>query len=100
MITSIVECSHEDQIMMGDEIFHGMMNLRKFMFDNVYFNETALKNEKKVLMIIENLYNLYLSRGDFKSEQEIVDYIAGMTDRYAISAFEEDFVPQSWNIKK
>ena len=43
-----------------------------------------------------SLYEMYSEEG--KSEQEIIDYIAGMTDRYAISAFEKNFVPKSWNI--
>lgn len=98
MITSIVENSRDGEILMDERIFTAMMNLRKFMFDNVYFNKTALENEKKIFMMIEKLYNLFKAQEDFKTEQEIVDYIAGMTDRYAISAFETHFVPKSWHI--
>ncbi len=100
MIVGIVNSSYDGEVVMEPKLYEEMMNLRQFMFDNVYFNKTALENEKKVLMIIENLYNLYLNRDDFQTEQEIVDYIAGMTDRYAISAFEDNFVPKSWHIKK
>ena len=59
-------------------------------------NETALENEKKAFMIIKNLYERYRAEG--KTEQESIDYIAGMTDRYAISTFEKFFVPKSWHI--
>ncbi len=96
MITSLVENSVDGEIKMDCKTYDAMMGLRKFMFDNVYFNETALENEKKAWMIIKNLCEKYSSEG--QSEQEIVDYIAGMTDRYAISAFRKYFVPKSWNI--
>ncbi len=98
MISSIVSSSKNGEIAMDEKVFSAMMGLRKFMFDNVYFNETALENEKKIFFMIEKLYNLYKEQKIFSSEQEIVDYIAGMTDRYAISAFEKHFVPKSWDI--
>lgn len=100
MITSIVNFSKDGEIKMEEYIFYEMMKLRQFMFDNVYFNETAIENEKKIFGMIEKLYYLYKEQNEFNSEQEIVDYIAGMTDRYAISAFEEHFVPKTWDIKK
>ncbi len=96
MITSLVESSDGADIKMDEENFEAMMGLRQFMFENVYFNKTALENEEKVRNIINSLYEMYSGEG--KSEQEIIDYIAGMTDRYAISAFEKNFVPKSWNI--
>ncbi len=98
MITSIVNHSRDGEILMDDKVFSAMMGLRQFMFDNVYFNKTALENEKKIFNMIEKLYNFYKEQEKFKDEQEIVDYIAGMTDRYAISAFEKHFVPKSWDI--
>ncbi len=98
MITSIVNHSSGGEILMEDKIYSAMMDLRQFMFDNVYFNKTAIENEKKIFIIIEKLYNFYKEQSEFNSEQEIVDYIAGMTDRYAISAFEKQFVPKSWDI--
>ncbi len=96
MITSLVESSDGADVKMDEENSEAMMGLRKFMFENVYFNKTALENEEKVRNIINSLYEMYSEEG--KSEQEIIDYIAGMTDRYAISAFEKNFVPKSWNI--
>ncbi len=98
MIASMVSHSQNGEILMENRVYDAMMALRKFMFDNVYFNPTAIENEKKIFVIIEKLYQMYKEQGKFNSEQEIVDYIAGMTDRYAISAFEEHFVPKSWNI--
>lgn len=101
MISSIAECSCGGEITMEPRIFEAMMGLRRFMFDNVYFNKTALENEKKVLMLIEKLYNLYMSRPELiggEGQTAVVDYIAGMTDRYAISAFERYFMPKSWHI--
>ena len=96
MLTSLVENSENGEIRMNEDMYRAMMGLRRFMFENVYFNETALENEKKAFMIIKNLYERYRAEG--KTEQESIDYIAGMTDRYAISTFEKFFVPKSWHI--
>lgn len=96
MLNSLVSSSKNGTVKMDEETYEAMMGLRKFMFENVYFSKTALENEKKAFMIIKNLYEKYRAEG--KSQQESVDYIAGMTDRYAISSFEKYFVPKSWHI--
>ena len=96
MITSLITSSSGADIKMDEESYGAMMGLREFMFENVYFTKTAIENEEKVWNIIRSLYEKYSAEG--KREQEIIDYIAGMTDRYAISAFEKYFVPKSWHI--
>lgn len=100
MISSIVRESKDGEIIMESRVYDAMMGLRQFMFDNVYFNKTAVKNETKVFMLIEKLYGYYREHPEIcgGGEAAIVDYIAGMTDRYAVSAFEKYFVPKSWHI--
>jgi dGTPase len=88
-----------------------MKGLRKFMFDNVYRNPLAKQEEHKAIEMVKNLYHYYMEHedklpqeyltmmqvnGDSK-EQVICDYIAGMTDNYAVKTFQEIFVPESWN---
>ena len=91
-------------------IDQAMMDLRKFMFDHVYLNSVAKKEEGKVERMITMLYQYYekhvdqmpqeyidLIRKKGQPEQRVVcDYISGMTDQYSISRFQELFVPQAW----
>lgn len=111
MIVDIIENSYnKDKIMMSKEIDKNTMDLRKFMFDKVYLNAKAKSEEEKSEFILRQLYNYYLDNYDklpkeyLKSysgiesskEDKICDYIAGMTDRYAINMFNNIFVPRPW----
>ncbi len=84
--------------------------LRKYMFENVYTNPVAKSEEKKAEEIVEILYGYYmehieemapefllmLDEGEAK-ETVVCDYIAGMTDNYAIYKFKEIYIPRSWS---
>lgn len=100
------------EIAMSDEITEALMDLRKFMFSNVYQNPKAKGEEKKAINMIRNLYEYYIDHmddmdllpeqylklmdaGDTK-ERVVCDYIAGMTDNFAVKKFEEYFVPEAW----
>lgn len=113
-ITHDVITSSMDQskVQMSEEIAEAMQGLRKFMFENVYRNPVAKREENKAIDMVKNLYHYYLehfdkipdeflrlieANGDSK-EQIICDYIAGMTDNYAVKIFQEIFIPESWKI--
>lgn len=111
MIVDIIENSYnKDKIMMSKEIKDNTLLLRKFMFDRVYLNPKAKSEEEKSEYILTQLYKYYLKNYDklpkeyLKSydnvystkEDKICDYIAGMTDRYAINMFNNLFVPKPW----
>ena len=87
-----------------------MADLRKYMFENVYSNPQAKGEETKAMQMVEKLYFYYEDRIDLlpkqyldrldlgdTEEQIVCDYIAGMTDTYAVKKFEDIFVPKSWN---
>ena len=89
-----------------------MHGLRRWMFENVYRNGIAKAEEGKAQHMIVMLYEHYMKhidelpeeyldmmreRGE-KEERVVCDYIAGMSDIYAIDQFEELFVPKRWNI--
>lgn len=98
------------EIAMSKEVSEAMAELRKYMFQNVYINPQAKGEETKAIQMIEKLYFYYedhiellpkqylgrLDEGDTE-EQIVCDYIAGMTDTYAVKKFEDLFVPKSWN---
>lgn len=109
-IHDIVICSiGRDDVMMSKPVENAMKSIRKFMFENVYQNPVAKAEESKAESLMETLYNYYLnnfdklpvelkSRTDKGDPKEIVvcDYVGAMTDRYAISIYNEIYVPKVW----
>lgn len=93
---------------MSDEVKEATMELRKFMFENVYIGSVAKKEEQKAQNIISQLYSHFIMFPEKLPEEfqwlletndidrVVCDYIAGMSDRYAISQFNEIFIPKSW----
>ena len=96
------------EIKMSREIEESMMRLREYMFYNVYTNELAKKEEHKTDRLISSLYEYYLENPNqmtdiyvqnidkYGKEQIVCDYIAGMTDSYAVNRFMEINVPSGW----
>lgn len=111
MIIDIVYSSRgKNQICMTEDINDKMLKLREFMFENVYYNKRAKKEDEKAEYIVEEIYKYYFQRPDklpeeyrrnignhnFSIEDIICDYIAGMTDRYIVNLFTEIFIPKPW----
>ncbi|MEW8972653.1 MAG: deoxyguanosinetriphosphate triphosphohydrolase [Tissierellaceae bacterium] len=111
MIIDVIKNSQDKKVIsMSDEIGESTDKLRQFMFENVYFNKKAKSEDDKTEYIITELYNYYLKNMDklpleyqkeytgYKSsiEDRICDYIAGMTDRYAVNVFSNLFIPKPW----
>ena len=100
------------KIRMSKEVEEAMKDLRMFMFEHVYLNPLAKSEEEKAIDMIKNLYWFYTEHleeipQEYRSmqgecgvnaEQMACDYIAGMTDTYAVKKFEDYFVPKSWKI--
>ena len=90
-------------------IADAMVGIRKYMFSNVYTSPLAKGEEGKAIELVTMLYQYYfqhlnelpkeyqemLVEGE-RAEQVVCDYIAGMTDNYAISVFRSIFEPKSW----
>ena len=101
MVKDVVENSiGKNQIMMSAEIGKHTWNLRQYMFDNVYLNPMPKKEEAHSKHMIRTLYNHFMKHPDKLKEytekepnmddlqQDVVDYIAGMTDRFAVRLYE------------
>jgi dGTPase len=98
-------------ITMSPPILDATNRLREFMFERVYTNSRAKQEDHKVAAMIKLLYDYFLTHpnelpGELllinqqhaePIERAVVDYIAGMTDRYASKVFHELFVPSIWN---
>ena len=96
---------------MTPEVEQAMEALRSFMFERVYKNPVAKGEEAKARDILKRLYEYYIKYPekipvDFQPqlslegmERTVCDYIAGMTDKYAMFKFEELFIPAVWQVR-
>ncbi|MEG0013405.1 MAG: deoxyguanosinetriphosphate triphosphohydrolase [Cellulosilyticaceae bacterium] len=112
LITDIISTSKETYtISMSKEIKESFQEIRSFLFKNVYVGSEAKEQEEKAKHVVKELYTYYMEKPDklptIYAEkivhgedlcQIVCDYIAGMTDRYAISKYCELFFPTSWKI--
>lgn len=98
-------------ICMTQEIQKALADLRSFMFARVYHNPVAKGEESKAKDMLQMLFRFYVDHpeqlpADFQPQlsfdglgRTVCDYIAGMTDNYAIEKFNEIFVPSGWNVR-
>lgn len=109
LISDLIENSRElDDIRFSQAKQEAYDHLRKFMFQNVYLNEVAKKEERKAMDIVEALYRYYAQHPDQMPEhlykefvgaqgiEAVKDYVAGMSDRFAVNRFQDLFVPDFW----
>lgn len=109
MILDVVEQSAgKPRVCMSERMYEQFDALRDFMFDNVYKNPKAKSEEEKAKRVINELFEYYLAHielltGEYAKyletdgkERAVADYIAGMTDNYAVSEYMRIFVPKSW----
>ena len=109
MVLDVVENSMEKgEIIMSGEMEEYTNELREFLFAFLYFSGKAKQDEKKITTIIKMLWDHYMENpGELPVEysgsiqrwglkQIVIDYIAGMSDGYALRRFGDLFVPKSW----
>ncbi len=105
MIRSVVETSLErDEIAMDDRTLEIMLELRAFMFENVYLRAEIEPQRRRAREIVRGLVEYYLAhpgeipdtyrQDDADTLTQVIDFVAGMTDRYAISRYDELFRPR------
>lgn len=111
LVQDIVEQSYgRPAIYQSHAVKEAMASLRGFMFDRVYTGSPAKHEGDKAKMLVISLYEYYMANhdeleadsGESPSDGEwsrtVVDYIAGMTDRYAVSQFSRRFMPAPWAV--
>ena len=111
-IHDVVESSFDkDDITMSDEVYDAFLNLRKFMFENVYTNPVAKSEEGKAINLVKTLYEYFYNHTDALPQyllnfmdsgtpkwRVVCDYISSMTDRFAITKYESIYIPKSWSV--
>jgi len=65
------------------EVGEAMLSLRAFMFERVYLGPQAAPEHERARGTVHRIFDRLAERGD--GADEIVDYLAGMTDRFALS---------------
>jgi dGTPase len=102
MVVSIVEASASSgEVVMPRDVTEAMTDLRTFLFERVYLGPAKTEAEKgaQVLEMLcqyfrEHPGELPERRAGDDTDQRVVDYVSGMTDRFALRAYEERFVPR------
>src|SRR5712691_1219761 len=103
VIASTLACDYA-AIMMSPEVLQALEELRTFMFQNMYLTPTVRNEFEKAQRILTTLFEYVTAHPEQffgeKPEEPIerlaIDFIAGMTDRYAINLYERLFVPRAW----
>ncbi len=127
-ITDILGHSHRDRVnslvcdcirtsaeagtvMLSAKVDRALKDLRSFMFERVYRNPVAKGEESKAKELLQRLFEYYMTHpealpADFQPqlsfegmERIVCDYIAGMTDNYAVDKYTQIFIPMDWNVR-
>ncbi len=99
------------ELSMSPDVLKATNALREFLYERVYFGSKAKADDGKVHMMIELLYRHFMNHPEqlpadlLRINQErsepieraVVDYIAGMTDRFALKVFNDLYVPRTWS---
>ena len=110
-IHDIVSYSFDkDDISMSPEVADAMKKMRNFMFERVYQSPIAKAEEHKAEALVESLFTHFIRHKDQMPEEYlrmlehgeqldrvVCDYVGAMTDHYAISLYEDLYVPKSWH---
>lgn len=98
-------------VMLSPEVDKALRDLRSFMFERVYRNPIAKGEESKAKDMLRRMFEYYVNHPealpeDFQPqlsfdgmERTVCDYIAGMTDNYAVDKFTQIFIPMGWHVR-
>ena len=112
LVCDMITASREaGSIRLSPQVERALNDLREFMFENVYRNPIAKGQEQKAKGMLQRMYEYYYKHPealpeDFQPqlsfdgmERTVCDYIAGMTDNYAVDKYTELFIPSGWQVR-
>ena len=112
LVTDAIFTSREaGTVMLSPAVDNALKELRAFMFERVYRNPIAKGEEARAKDMLQRMFEYYINNPealpeDFHPqlsfeglERTVCDYIAGMTDNYAVDKFTEIFIPMGWNVR-
>jgi dGTPase len=97
------------ELCMSDDVLSATYMLRDFLFESVYESAKIIIEFKKAKKILRDLYAYYLEHmeevfvdipkeGKLNKHRHVCDFIAGMTDIFALTTYEKIFLPQQWTV--
>jgi len=102
----VISSWNKPHLEMSLPVLKAFNQLRDFMYEKVYQADALREEVEKASCVVCNLYYFYLEHSFiipsyFKenaenTERAVVDYIAGMTDRYALNEYQRYFIPREW----
>lgn len=112
LVCDIIRTSMEaGAVCLTPQVEKALKDLRSFMFERVYRNPVAKGEETKARAMLQRLYEYYISHPEALPEdfhpqlsfdglgRTVCDYIAGMTDNYAVDKYTEIFIPSGWQVR-
>jgi dGTPase len=107
LVTDLVERSADGpEVALSEDVFRALDVLRDFLFERVYLRDQAREEQEKAIGLVRTLFAYYLDHPDAVPEEyhrapgdlptRVADYIAGMTDRFALRDYERLFLPRQW----
>ena len=111
MLSDLIANSADGAIRRSDGMAAVFDEVHNFMYDAVYRNPTAKGEESKVKGILGGIFDYYVAHPDKLPEEyaeiahadglqrAVCDYVAGMTDGYAMDVYSEIFIPAAWSVK-
>lgn len=111
LVISVITNTHGGVLAMAPDVTEAFDSLYKFMYDSVYSNDYAKHEEKKVPNFMELMYDYFVKHPErlpqeikrvadsYSLQRAVCDYLAGMTDQYAVEKFNSIFIPHSWTLQ-
>ncbi|HXF57726.1 MAG TPA: deoxyguanosinetriphosphate triphosphohydrolase [Actinomycetota bacterium] len=107
LVTDLVRQSEgREEVRLSGPVLAALDRLRDFLFERVYLRPDARSEQEKAIGVVRALFRYYLEHPEAVPEEyrsapgdlptRVADYIAGMTDRYALRVYEQLFLPQGW----
>ena len=112
LVTDAIFTSREaGTVCLSPRVDQALKDLRSFMFERVYRNPVAKGEEARAQDMLQRMFEYYVENPealpeDFQPqlsfdgmERTVCDYIAGMTDNYAVDKYTELFIPSGWQVR-
>jgi dGTPase len=107
LVTDLVHQSEgASEIGLSQPVLAALHELRDFLFQRVYLRPEATDEQQKAIELVRSLFSYYLEHPEAVPAEyrrtsddlptQVADYIAGMTDRFALRTYEQLFLPQGW----
>ncbi|MDI9590477.1 MAG: deoxyguanosinetriphosphate triphosphohydrolase [Acidobacteriota bacterium] len=110
MVHDVVSSSsRRGDVCMSDDVWGALMSLRSYLYRNLYHQGDAKSEEPKAERVVSQLFAHFMAHLDEVPREyklfddpasvQVADFLASMTDRYAIRVFEELSVPRAWGLR-